>query len=69
MNSVPDIVLQSHMSLVDDKSLNAIESNGPKRKRKVEEGLHKKESPVKMKNKIVEKKSEETQEDWKSKML
>ena len=31
-NSVPDIVLQKHMSLVDDKSLNAKESNGHKRK-------------------------------------
>ena len=39
---MPDIVLQKHMSLVDDKSLKAKESNGHKRKRIVEEGLPKK---------------------------
>ena len=59
-------MLQRHMSHVDDKSLNAKESNGSKRKRIVEEGLQKKESPLKKKNKIIKEKSEETQnEEWK----
>ena len=67
---MPDIVLQKHMSLVDDKSLNAKESNGHKRKRIVEEGLPKTESPFKKKNKIVEEKPEETHDkDWKSKEI
>ena len=64
---MPDIVLQKHMSLVDDKSLSAKENNGHKRKRIVEEGLPKKVSPLKKKNKIGDERTEETDdEDWNS---
>ena len=67
---MPDIVLQKHMSSVDDKSLNTKESNSHKRKRIVDEGLPKKLSPIKKRNKIVYEKSEETNdEEEKSKVI
>ena len=55
---MPDIVIQKQISK---------ENNAQKRKRMVEEGLPKKVSPLKKKNKIGDEKPEETDgEDWKS---